>query len=53
MRALGRNMLRELGQEIQRRENLEIPFRPRRQFLKLKACSPRNYRKKWRGKEKD
>ena len=30
MRALGRNVLGELGQEIQRREDLEIPLRPGR-----------------------
>ena len=36
VRALGRNVLRELGQEIQRREDLEIPLRPGRQPVALR-----------------
>ena len=36
MRTLGWNMLGELGQEIQRRKNLEIPLRPGRQAVALR-----------------
>ena len=37
VRALGRNVLRELGQEIQRVEDLEIPLRPGGQLVALRV----------------